>query len=685
MESSFADGLAPHRTIVAYVLLGLGVAMAAIPIASYFFYGWQGAWELIVWGVLLAASALGGGVYLLASPPSRDMGAAVQLRLTLITVGGLFGLFTAALGVLLPILRYRDIFTSPLPEWALHAGVVWSVVLALVGGKALLLGCLLTTRGMERSSALARRVLYGYNAFLSCYLLFLVLLLFNFIIHAPLPGASAFSKEYDWTAKGVYTLSEASQEQLKKLTKSVKVYAIFDQETAVVEDTATLLNNCHAVNDKFTWKILSWLPNRDEILKLHNQYQLPDDPIGLLVVYGDEPSVESTFVKKNDLVKDVFAFRGDDEPRKYTFKGEGVLMTAIEFLEQGKAKSVIYFTQGNGELAFSGGFNQLERGIGELVKRLGKGNYDVRELQLGPDVQKLPADAGVVIVARPMQPLAETALKALRDFLSLEHEGGQKGKLIVLLEAPPPGGKLVHTGLEELVAEFGVHVGNDRVERADPGAPTRLVLLPAPNSANPVAKAFFRGGSPELFFFNDIRTVEPATGRPNPQFTVDPLLVTLPQEGAWSETDMGADPATMAKELRKQIQEGKFPERISRSPICTAVAVSEGGAPPIPGHPPIGSGSKPRMVVFGAGGWLSDEEIGSREGGANYDLFASVLYWLREKPNLGVGPADTDKPREDYNLKLTDDPAFRLRMLPLGLLVLGVLALGLGVWVVRRR
>ena len=79
----------------------------------------------------------------------------------------------------------------------------------------------------------------------------------------------------------------------------------------------------------------------------------------MVVVYGNvvdekpEPDATFTFVKESELYQaPPPSFDGSQPSNKFTFKGEAALTTAIDYLQGGKTKTVIYFTQGHGELAF---------------------------------------------------------------------------------------------------------------------------------------------------------------------------------------------------------------------------------------------------------------------------------------------------------------------------------------------
>jgi hypothetical protein len=89
------------------------------------------------------------------------------------------------------------------------------------------------------------------------------------------------------------------------------------------------------------------------------------------------------------------------------------------------------------------------------------------------------------------------------------------------------------------------------------------------------------------------------------------------------------------------------------------------------------------MVVFGASEWVSDAGLRGAEGNNNADLFVSCVSWVREQSDIG----ELVPPKEfgEYKLLLpAETPLWRLFLMPLVLMALGVIALGVGVWVVRR-
>ena len=119
----------------------------------------------------------------------------------------------------------------------------------------------------------------------------------------------------------------------------------------------------------------------------------------MVVVYGRSPTRSRSRTRPSPSSRSRSCTRNrrrrwTSEPTstKFTFKGEAALTTAIDFLQGGKAKTVIYFTQGHGELAFGPEGEQDQGGgsISTLIEALGGGNYDLRPLPLGPTTKEIP-------------------------------------------------------------------------------------------------------------------------------------------------------------------------------------------------------------------------------------------------------------------------------------------------------
>jgi hypothetical protein len=229
-----------------------------------------------------------------------------------------------------------------------------------------------------------------------------------------------------------------------------------------------------------------------------------------------------------------------------------------------------------------------------------------------------------------------------------------------------------------------VEVGNNIVLHyygSDRRPPEYVLTVINPDEAirdrNPIVSAF-EGTALRLY---RARTVTPQQNAPptGSRYRQDPLILADPRLGIWTESNVAADYKSLTDEY---IRRGGFEELLSNKPLTIGVAVTE-SAPMSPGNPhaALQQEGKPRMVVVGDATWVSNRFMSEQLGGPEYDIFNSMLSWLRERPNnIGVDA----KKRETYALAANADLS-RMFWVPSILMVVGVIGLGAGVWVVRRR
>lgn len=692
---NWLDVLAEQPMKVARLLFVVAGAFLLIGVLMLIIQGRSGVrMPVLVW---IMAVALVNLVIALLFQSGQDakLTARDRTRALLLTLGGLFGLFTVILGFVLAFSPdYKPVFAAGLKQWREKPQALIWPTLAVVGGLLAMFASLQLARGVERESGIMRRLLYGYNTVLTCVLLLAVLVLVNVLAYVQLKPFNLFSRPFDWTSSGLYEISPATRSMLESLKEPVKVYVLLSG-VAGVRETESLLESFRSVSPQITWEVLSRDRNRRRIIELMEEYKM-SEPIGLLVVHGTESSERSKFIPLAELLLETE--REEGGPLKFNYAGESALYSAITFLQEGE-KTKIYFLQGHGELDINErGGNDIDQGMGLLRDRLAAGNYEPAPLTLEPG-GKVPEDADVVVVVRPQTPIPDHAVKALRAYLKGE-DRPNKGKMMVFLDVVLNKDKIVQTGLEGLLAEYNVKVRDDHVVsilqrfiRLNPFQdPESLLVKGDPLSGNPVGRAFaLVANDPTLFWFFDTRSVTSLnegnpTGQMSP-FQVRRMLMVSPEFQIWSETNFGKNLNLEVDSLLLNPEERKA--RVSNEPIGVAVAVSEPRQQqqqPINPHRAPGEDAEPRLVVFGDASWVSNMSMAERARGPNfsaehYDLFTSCVSWLRERPTVGLKA----KPRTEYTLKAAPENHMRMMVLPGFLMVIGIIGVGLGVWVVRRR
>lgn len=353
-----------------------------------------------------------------AHDPAVQNKSAADRSMMVLAVGGMSGFLLWVLSLILAY-RWSGTIFGGLDAWqGSNWWQLWVCILAMVGGLAIMFLSLLPARAVERSNVVLRRLLYGYNAVLTGLLVLAILMVINVLVYNYCPAS------FDWTESGIYTLSDRSKNILRALDKPTKIYVVWPASSEVsLQEIKTLLNNCRAVNDKLQVEYVSPDLDISRIRKLAQDYQFSERQV-LIVVYGEEGKADHQVIKFADLFPpDPSGRPGGGE--RFMFKGEDALMTALSSLEEGKSRPVVYFTQGNGEPDLNDvGGAQERQGLGALRERLQKGNYEIKGLQFSPvaDVKskslltvvsdKVPDDAGVVVVAGPRTPLPDFAIGA---------------------------------------------------------------------------------------------------------------------------------------------------------------------------------------------------------------------------------------------------------------------------------
>jgi hypothetical protein len=663
------------------------------------------------WGLTCAVACLVVGLGCFA-PARGKLTELDRMRLMVLVLGASLGILTALLGMDLPFTQgFRAVFLGGAEEWRKGKDRILIVALALIGGLGLAFASLQLARGVERENVLMRRLLYGFSTVFTVLLLVAVLLLVNLLPYIPSrynPLSSLLNATFDWTQARLYSLSDRSRATLANLKEPIKAYIFLDSRDPIGDEAQTMFKNCREATDKISWEAVS-STDRKKIVELFKEFKDPqmiqDQPDelgrvttgirpGILLVYGEkkegpagaEVKQPTAFLPRETL----YVREQSREGGRETFQGEAVLMKAIRSLTE--RKLVIYFTQGDGELPFHAGpaGGAKSNGLDALQTMMRRTeSFELKELTIGAGTTEVPKDADIVVVAQPRRMRPE-ALKALGTYMGYEYReadgsftdspGGRKGRLFVLTAVNLVDKKMEHSGLEPLLAKLGVSVGDDRVLNLDTGDPTALPVESDPNSTSPIARAF---GPPNasLFVFEDPRPTLPIPGG---SFQVENILVTASTQ-VWVDNHLDASPEDVATAKAREAN----PE-FSAEPISVGVAVSDRGAvPDIPEHAGVTAVGGPRLLVFGASNWISNEGLSSQNTVvADYNLFTSCLSWLGGEPDVGTAPESVseNKDRPLVTLNFTSEGQYWATvLLPAAHMLLVVIAAGVGVWLVRRR
>jgi ABC-type transport system involved in multi-copper enzyme maturation permease subunit len=335
------------------------------------------------------------------------------------------------------------------------------------------------------------------------------------------------------------------------------------------------------------------------------------------------------------------------------FRGEQLFAAALERLLDRRSSSVGYTLVGHAELDPEEHDQASPRGLGLLKASLASEGCDLRSLDLSAE-PRVPADADFVLIAGPRVPLSAPIRQRLEEYLR------HGGRALFLLDRvlDPLTREVAALGLNELLAEWGVRLGHDRVVGVNfAGVPDGQVA--AVKAASDLALA--RSLPPMTLLLREACSVRVAPEERDPSVESLPLLMTDAAPRVWAETDLST------------IEEPRFEAgKDLPGPICLAVAVQRRREETV----------EPVAIVLGNAEFASNAQLSGAGGHAALRFLSESLRWLRRKP-----ASMADIPARQFPAFLQSATNLDLRGLAwkMGLIMLVVVvAAGAAVLTVRR-
>jgi hypothetical protein len=653
--------------------------------------------------ILIGLVLMGGGLYqrlTLDKPATVD-----SMRMLVLYCGSLTG-FIIALFTAVRVAAWWSKYFDAITKWYGEDGWrFWACAYLALFGLVLLFGSLLLARVDIRQSAPMRRLLYGYSTFLSGLLLLALLIVTNIAV------ATTFTSNVEYTDTGLRDLHQSTKDALLALKNKVTVWVLMPRYVPPWQEVRDLMDNCESVTDMIEVHYVS--PDQDagtykELAQVYKELEQQtkgrmgrggDSGRGLLVVY-DQPGRSKKdplhiFIPENDLegMGEMDFQTGGGGKRQ--FKGEVVLLQAIQQLAENKVKPKIYFTQLSGEPFIT---PIVRDSVDFTVSKLRKDNFDVmglvwdyrlpQFLQPGQvatskkspaDKHAVPSDCRVLVICGADKAFSKEVLAAIDEYI----RGGGKIMVMTLLNIGQ-NGKVIDDATAELCKKLNVEVGNEGIMHfADRLRDVLRVEADVPAAAankrhlDKVAKTF----SSSKFTLLRPRPVKPlreaADFRPESILEVSPFNKAN-SEGLWTETDFSAfqrDPLGYPATLKRDRL------RMATEPISVGVAVTD-------------KDDRPRAMVLGDYSIIHDEiQLGQEDPRKDtyYNYFRTSLEWLAERKVIigGIPPRESrtytlEKDKVDKDRILTFGPP-RVVWLPLGLVIVALAGMGAGLWVVRRK
>lgn len=637
-------------------------------------YGTEFAFGGVV-GILCALATGVGAARLLGAPSKpEDHGTARANALLLFTVGAVVGGALLLSGFALFYVWFAELGKWLAKEDAGEPLKPLLAVLLFVVGAAVLFAAVQPLRSQERHDVVLRRIVYGTNFLLTTLLLIVALIFVNVLASRKLP------ERFDATAQGFYTLSPTTRDHLAGMERDIVITTTI-QEGAEGTDILRVLGALRDANPKrIKLKQLSLTLDKSEIAALKGKYpaaEIVDEKgrmkLGAVVALGPDE-------KRYQFISIAELSTEDPRTGRRTLVTEPRMVREILFLGESQQKPVVYFTQDAGEIAIerpNPGQRIPNARSGEQIKQaLVAENCEVRTLRIDPQAAepKIPDDAAMVVVADPTAKLGPAVALALKGYMT-KARGESKGKLLVLAGAHPddtPQRRVLEIGIEDLLADFGIVLAPQILysapkERVAATTTVGEIFPPAIQSRNTIALNF----SNRIFIANNCRPVMVDPREQGPRCL--PLIATPPGRDTWLEPVVVRDPKSLYDNLI-------LAQKLGRKDVLETHAFGSNRYALAAVASDADTGTA-RVVVFGYGDF-ADEAQSDEEGRMMHaELFAASANWLRDRP------AVSNEGNKQYGT-YTPNPKFdwtRGVTLPVVLVILGISAAGMGLWVLRRR
>lgn len=448
----------------------------------------------------------------------------------------------------------------------------------------------------------------------------------SFVLSAVLLGLVNYmslrhGSQVNWSASGVGSLPQRTQQVLEGLTTPAEVTLLASSNERYVPAVRRIL-------DRY----------RQSSTLVQSSYVDPDtdlartrDLVRRFNLKGTEVLIVECGARWKVLPLGAFAIKGGAVPRPGQ---RGAVF--LSNLERGLSSSlyalsheqvpVVYFLAGHGERAIDG-FGDYT-GYSEIANEIRSGVAEVRSLTLDSAVG-ISNDCSALVVAGPSQSLSPREVGAIRDYLA------RSGRVMFLLDSA------TDTGLERLLRDWGVKVGEDRVVDPRMGVAWPLDRTRFAASGMGEVPLTHYGSHPLLAGLHGLVTVmtSPRSMEPlAPAGMIGSLadvvdrprvaVLATTSRQSWAECDPDQHPPQFNEGYDRQ------------GPIEVALCVEKGVVSAIK------MDIKPtRLVVFG------DSQFAANRGlvGGNRKLFMNALDWLLERAQPLAASAED---RGVFNLRL---------------------------------
>jgi len=444
---------------------------------------------------------------------------------------------------------------------------------------------------------------------------------------------------FHWNRDIEGELSPRTHTVLKSLTNTVKVIVYFDSEDPLFSRIKGLLKEYEIATPRVQVQYVDYLRDSAAARKVKLDYKLTSvNDKNVIIFDANERSVVVNAGELSDYDTSELLSGKTNAVYRTHFKGE-LLFTSKIFGLANARSPVAYYLLGNGE--HPPGSADSPESYGKFLAMLrNENNFDLRPLLL-TGTNDVPAACNLLIVAGPTQPLDKSELDKIQPYLE------QGGRMLVAFNNATVNGR--PTGLERLLARWGVDVGNNWVADRDNSMNGEILLAsPVDLGRHPTVNAL-QSARVLLYKPRSIRALRPASR--GDETRVDELLFTGPDTVVFTDS--------------------REPDRTEKGPKPLMAAVEKS-------VPALQRGST-RLVVLGDSTIWANQFI---DLAANREFAALAANWLVNQSVLL-----SDIPRRaihTYKLTMTRAQLRSVQLILLAGIPGAVLLIGLLVWLRRR-
>ena len=475
-----------------------------------------------------------------------------------------------------------------------------------------------------------RRWSIGSDVLLSVAALLALVIMVNYL-------AARHFRRIQLNSAARYELSPLTLHLLSSVTSKVKVIVFFDPQNPLYSSVKGLINEYEARCRQIEVEYVNYVVYRGRAEQVRESYKLAGSGDSDRIIFDGNGKTKVVYAK--DLSEYDYAkmLRGE-EVKRTGFKGEQLFTSAIYGVIDPRPVKA-YFLQGHREHDPTS--ESDNDGYLVFAQSLQENNISVGRLS-SLSFDDVPADCQLLIVARPLDPLSHVELEKIEKYLS------QGGRLMVFFNLDTAG---IQTGLEKLLANWGITVGFNRVNDLSQAKLGEMqVVLVSEFSDHPI-----------------VRSLQGSR-----------LALIVPRSISQRTAQLQSADASKAVELAFTGPNGAAvnvsgrTERTGRIPLM--VAAEKGTIQGI-----SADRGATRIVVVGESLFLANVPI---KNGANRDFARNAVNWLLNRDVLleGIGP----RPIKEYKVVLTETEMRTLRRMFLGGFPGAVMCCGFLVWLRRR-